>query len=127
MPFSILPSILHPPHPAVDPEALRALREELEWADLVRIVTLYLDSLPNRVTAIRTACAQRDGSSLARVAHPLKSASRQLGAQPLGDLCERLEQAGVAGRADQVAEQLPALEQEVVVVQTVLRRFLENG
>ncbi|MEO5364291.1 MAG: Hpt domain-containing protein [Magnetococcus sp. DMHC-8] len=127
MPSPTVPSILDASRPAIDPESLGELREELDTEDFLRILTLYLHKLPTRVAEVRGALAGRDAPALARAAHPLKSSSRQMGALLLGGLCERLELAGQAGTPEQVAELDTPLEQEAAAVQTALRWVVENS
>ncbi|MBF0183812.1 MAG: Hpt domain-containing protein [Magnetococcales bacterium] len=119
-------STLEPSQPAIDPEALELLREDLDPEDLIRVVSLYLEKLPGRVAGILAACEQQDGAALAHIAHPMKSSSRQLGALLLGGLCERLEYAGRDQQVATVIEQLPALQQEVAVVQVALRWLIDH-
>jgi HPt (histidine-containing phosphotransfer) domain-containing protein len=119
-------SVFEPSQPAINPEALALLREDLDPEDLVRVVSLYLDKLPSRLSAIESACNNQDGAALALVAHPMKSSSRQMGAMVLGALCERLEYAGRDHNTPSVIELLPVVQQEVAVVQTALRWLVDN-
>ncbi|MBF0097000.1 MAG: Hpt domain-containing protein [Magnetococcales bacterium] len=119
-------SVFEPSQPAINPEALELLREDLDPEDLVRVVLLYLDKLPGRLSAMVSACNNQDGAALAMVAHPMKSSSRQMGAMVLGTLCERLEYAGRDHNTTAVVELLPVLQQEAAVVQNALRWLVDN-
>lgn len=127
MSSSPLPSATDPLATPVDVETLNALRDDLDLEDFLRVVALYLETLPSRVQGICLASANRDAQSMALFAHPLKSASRQLGALTLGDLCAQLEQAGRSGVMDQVAEWLPRLEQVARAVEQQLQEVLNTG
>ncbi|MEO5349646.1 MAG: Hpt domain-containing protein [Magnetococcus sp. YQC-3] len=124
MSSSPLLSAAGPLPPPIDMDLLHALRDDLDLEDFLHVLALYLETLPNRVQGICLASANRDAQSMVLFAHPLKSASRQLGALSLGDLCAQLEQAGRSGVMDQVAEWLPALEQTARAVQHRLQEVL---
>ncbi|MEO5339479.1 MAG: Hpt domain-containing protein [Magnetococcus sp. MYC-9] len=111
----------------IDSEVWSVLREDVDAEDLLRVLSLYLEAFPGRVAGVREAIERLDGDALARVAHPLKSASRQIGALHLGALCEQLEQAGRDGGLERALPLLPVLEQEVVEVHRALQALLESG
>ena len=69
------------------------------------------------MTELDTAIATRSTAGVGALAHKLKSSSRTVGAMPLGDLCEALEQAA----QDQ---QWPAIESLQREVQQMLQRVL---
>lgn len=64
--------------------------------ELVRsLMTTFLKFVDEQMASAALAAAAGDGAGIARAAHAIKSSSRQLGAFPLGDACERAEAAGV--------------------------------
>lgn len=56
-----------------------------------RIVGYFREDGVKSVSAIMEAVRAGDAAALVRPAHTLKGESRQLGAEPLGDLCEAIE------------------------------------
>ena len=69
---------------------------------------------------MRAACRGRQTGAVEAVAHSLKSSARSVGALALGELCERLEAAAQAGRADTLDELWPRFEAEMAAVDTFL-------
>jgi HPt (histidine-containing phosphotransfer) domain-containing protein len=59
-----------------------------------RIISIYLDSSPALMDAIKTAISGANGTLLSKSAHSLKSCSMQVGAGGLGSLCAELERMG---------------------------------
>jgi CheY-like chemotaxis protein/HPt (histidine-containing phosphotransfer) domain-containing protein len=66
-----------------------------------RLLDKFLINATVQVTEITAAAAASDTTTLAGIAHTLKSAARSVGALALGELCQRLETAGRAGDANQ--------------------------
>jgi PAS domain S-box-containing protein len=75
-----------------------------------RLLEAFLLNAEKQVAAITASAATRDTSTLAGVAHTLKSAARSVGAQALGELCQSLETAGRAGDATTCSELSDGLE-----------------
>jgi signal transduction histidine kinase/DNA-binding response OmpR family regulator len=76
-------------HAALD--QLRELGSNRSPELLVRIVNLYLADAPRHIGAIEQAWTKRDAQALCMSAHTLKSASANVGAMRLSDLCKSLE------------------------------------
>ncbi|MCB1919183.1 MAG: response regulator, partial [Candidatus Competibacteraceae bacterium] len=62
-----------------------------------RLLEKFQVTAQAQVTRLRAALAERDAAAVGQIAHGLKSNARAIGALQLGDLCEKLEQAGKAG------------------------------
>ena len=98
--------------PVLDPAALadlRSLQDEDDPDVLGEMVTMYLHSAPERLTAMREALTQGDAKTLERIAHSLKGSSGIFGAHRMIELCERVERQGHTGAvdgADRLVEQL---------------------
>jgi CheY-like chemotaxis protein len=84
---------------------LRALQAEGEADFALEMVNLYLDNVPQLITAIRQAIARGDASGLQRSAHTLK-------ALRLATLCADLEKLGHDGAVEGGETQLTAAELE---------------
>lgn len=88
---------------SVEPEEAKESLEMLRsfgGDDLVRsLIATFLRFADEQMATASAAAAAGDGAGIARVAHAIKSSSRQLGAFALGDACESAEAAGV-GNAD---------------------------
>ena len=64
---------------------------------LAEVIQMYLDEAPGHVAGLQAALAAKDGAALARNAHALKSASFNVGAKGIGELCRKIEKQGKAG------------------------------
>ncbi len=69
-----------------------------------RIVGEYYRSGADKLEGIRSAYEKEDISDYTIRVHALKSSSRQIGAVELGDIAEKLENAGKAGDVDTINE-----------------------
>jgi PAS domain S-box-containing protein len=94
------------PVAAVNLDALRAqLRAAGAEGSLDRIVDTFLESVPERVAALKAALGDGTPASVARAAHAFKSSAAAIGAQPLAALLQDIE---TAGRGEQLSDR-PAL------------------
>ncbi|TFD55293.1 response regulator [Cryobacterium frigoriphilum] len=101
--------------PAVDVSMLESLVGN-DPAVILDFLTDFRASALLIGTALVAACQADDTVGVGAQAHKLKSSSRSVGAAALGDLCDRLEVAGKAGRLDTLALLRPVFEQELRAV-----------
>ncbi len=87
---------------------IRALDEDTDV--LTEVIQIYLDELPEHLEAIDAAMSGGDLRSLGLRAHALKSASFNVGARSVGELCKRLERQAKAGEAQGLADLKSALD-----------------
>ena len=71
-------------------EDVRALGENGDEL-LTKVIGAYLGDAPGRLQSLREAVARGDDLAARRTAHAFKSASANLGAAALADLCRRME------------------------------------
>jgi HPt (histidine-containing phosphotransfer) domain-containing protein len=112
--------------PAIDPQALQALRNVTPGDDsfLREIVGLFLADTPKRLVEIEASLARGDAQSLTLEAHSVKGSSGHFGANRLRALSEEIEQLGRAGNLAEVAPLLPELKLEYARVQAALEPLL---
>jgi two-component system sensor histidine kinase/response regulator len=90
-------------------------------ADLVtKVIGLYLNDSPQRLRELREALERGDTAGRGRIAHALKSASANLGAMTLGELCQRMERLGGTASTNEAQELLAAIEAEYAQVDAEL-------
>jgi HPt (histidine-containing phosphotransfer) domain-containing protein len=70
------------------------------------VIGLFLATVPGRVDALSEACRRGDTATVRTLAHSLRSASGNVGAQRMHDRCRELEE-----EAEQGTEGLEALAQ----------------
>jgi CheY-like chemotaxis protein/HPt (histidine-containing phosphotransfer) domain-containing protein len=99
---------------------VRALDDEGSSAILDELIGIYLDEAPAHLANLRAAAECKDGAELSRVAHAFKSASQNVGARQLGDLCRQLERSGKAGEVADVMPQLRAIENHFQAIRPLL-------
>lgn len=113
-----------------DYEMLASLRElEAEAGpELVKeLIGMYLKDAPARITAMKTALAQRDGKTLQREAHTLKSSSATLGGQATADACQVVETRARDLEFEEAAAALPAIEQLLLRFSPLLAHELDDA
>jgi CheY-like chemotaxis protein len=101
----------------LDKAALDNIRSLDDGDVLTEVIQIYLDELPSHMDGIRGALAQTDTRALALHAHALKSASFNVGAKGVGELCKRLERQAKDGAT-------PGLEGLVSALESALQRTL---
>jgi CheY-like chemotaxis protein len=111
----------------IDPSALdniRALDDGSGDSLLDEIIQIYLHEAPQDLRRLKAALAAGQLAELGRIAHGLKSASFNVGAIPMGELCRRLERLGKAGEAHGAAELMGAIEPMFGQVLELLRAHM---
>jgi PAS domain S-box-containing protein len=89
-----------------------------------RLLEKFLQTAPEKVDAIGVAIAAGICSEVARLAHPLKSAARSVGALAFGELCQQLETAGHANDASACSAQVQAFSASFVAAQQAIQAHL---
>lgn len=92
----------------IDKAAFNRARAEI-GPQIVRIVGYFREDGVKSVAEIAEAMRAGDAAALVRPSHTLKGEARQLGAEPLGDLCETIEDIArsCVERRDSPEEALP--------------------
>ena len=91
-----------------------------------RIITIYLDSAPMLMEAMKTAISAEDGTSLTKAAHSLKSSSMNVGAKGLGSLCAELERTGKAGFIEEAKNLVDRVEIQYAAAIAALKDALQQ-
>ncbi|WP_439536131.1 PAS domain-containing protein [Methyloversatilis sp.] len=106
-----------------DPVAMRRYlgNKEKTIRDLLQ---LFVERAAQQCGELQHHCANGDASSVASVAHKLKSSSRSVGAVKLAECCTDIEQAARAGRKSNLAKQLKRLDNIYRRTDEAIRRYL---
>jgi HPt (histidine-containing phosphotransfer) domain-containing protein len=91
-------------------ENIRALDPDDEEGVLADVVGIFLAEAPGQIAGLRAAAESGNAAEVARLAHALKSASQNVGASQLGELCRHMEQHGKAGACEAARATLPTVE-----------------
>lgn len=103
----------HADSPETDPEALERLRR-FGGAKLIGdMISLFLEAMPQRLAAARSALDRGDAPAVEHELHALKSSSAQLGALRMYRLSEEGERLAKAGTLDAAAGILTQLATEM--------------
>ena len=106
-------------------ENLRAL--DADGSVLNQIIQIFLEDAPKQVAGLRQALASKNLAELSRVAHSMKSASFNVGAQVLGAACQRLEQHCKNGEMAQADELVVHVEALVQAIEPLLRKEMKQA
>ncbi|MET0980923.1 MAG: response regulator [Telluria sp.] len=107
-------------------ENIRAL-SQLGGDTLVqKVIAAYVGDTPRQLRALHQAVEGQDADTVRRVAHSLKSASANVGADTLARLCKDLEHLGRSASVIGAADLLTDMEQEFQAVQHSLNAMLEK-
>ena len=91
------------------------------------MINLYRESSPALLRDIADSIERSRAEGLRQAAHSLKSASANLGATRLADLCKTLEDLGRSGDLEPAVELQPTLREEYEAVIGALERELEQA
>lgn len=111
------------PSDAVDLENLQLLKELL--ADrFAELVDTYLSDSSTRFASLCNAIENGDMKTVQHEAHGLKGSSKNIGANPLADLCSTLETQARDGDIKDCEQQLAAIEKNIATVTDELKNLL---
>lgn len=99
---------------------IEQLRELLEDR-FDELVDRFVTDGQARVDLLKEASSSLNFDVVYTEAHGLKGSSRNVGADPLGDLCAKLEAQGKAANGEGLEQLFAAIEQEFAAVCTALR------
>ena len=88
---------------------------------LAQVVDNYIEQAPQLLQAMRTAVAKGDTVALHQAAHGLRSASANLGATALSQLCKKLEAMGKAGITAEALADVLQVEEAYETVKAALQ------
>jgi HPt (histidine-containing phosphotransfer) domain-containing protein len=83
---------------------------------LNKMIDVYLQDGRERIAAIREGMASADADAVSRAAHAFKSASANLGAAALAEMCKRLERQSGGGSTLEAEAVVAAIEEEFAYV-----------
>ncbi|MFZ2650745.1 MAG: response regulator [Burkholderiaceae bacterium] len=108
---------------ALDQKALdniRALDDEGSASVLEEVIGIYLDEAGQHLARLRVALESKDAIELNRIAHAFKSASQNVGATQLGELCRQLERQGQASEFSGAVDLVRAIEKQFEMIRPAL-------
>jgi signal transduction histidine kinase/DNA-binding response OmpR family regulator/HPt (histidine-containing phosphotransfer) domain-containing protein len=103
---------------------IRALSQQGGDALVQKVVQAYVGDAPQHLRTLRQAVVGQDADTVRRVAHSLKSASANVGAEILARLCKNLEQMGRNASVTGAAALLTDMEDEFQAVQQSLNAMI---
>jgi signal transduction histidine kinase/DNA-binding response OmpR family regulator/HPt (histidine-containing phosphotransfer) domain-containing protein len=107
-------------------DKIRALSRERGDALVQKVIAAYVDDTPLQLRTLRDAIDDLDTGIVRRVAHTLKSASANVGAEALAALCKEMEHLGRADTTEGADAILTDMEQEFQAVRHSLTAILEK-
>jgi signal transduction histidine kinase/DNA-binding response OmpR family regulator/HPt (histidine-containing phosphotransfer) domain-containing protein len=105
---------------------IRALSADRGDALVQKVITAYVGDTPQHLRTLREAIAGRDPGCVRKVAHSLKSASANVGAQKLAQLAKEMEHLGRTDTTEGADVILTDMEQEFQAVRHSLSAMLEK-
>jgi HPt (histidine-containing phosphotransfer) domain-containing protein len=107
-------------------ERISALQRDGQPSIVGKVVRMYLDSSSTLLETMRNAVASGDASVICSAAHTLKSASANLGALGLAELCKKMEAIGRSDAVNDAGLLLPTVEKECHAVRAALTAEAEQ-
>ena len=107
-------------------EKIRALSRDGGDVLVQKVVDAYVGDVPQHLRTLRAAIGGHDAGTVKRIAHSLKSASANVGAETLAGLCKDLEHLGRADTVEGAELLLDDMEHEFQAVRHSLTAMLEK-
>ena len=85
----------------------------------------FLAELPEHLSRLKSSIAAGDSSKAAQIAHRLKGAAGTIGGEALHAVAGGLQQAGQAGRIDELKSLLARAEKEGAALGQALSEFIQ--
>ncbi len=105
---------------------IRALDDGSSHSVFNEVIGIFLQEAPQIVQRLKESVAAGQPAEFGQVAHGFKSASFNVGAMPLGELCRRLERLGKAGETQGAAALVMSIERMCKDVFRMLRAETEH-
>src|SRR5688572_10352919 len=102
-------------HDVLDPgvvERLRQLTPPGEPDVLAETFNLFLNDVPKRIDALRSAVSSGDAVTVQRTAHSLKGSSGNIGARAMYEVCRQLDDRAKTGELARLQPLVDALASE---------------
>jgi signal transduction histidine kinase/CheY-like chemotaxis protein len=107
-------------------ENIRALSKDRGGALVQKVIAAYVDDTPHQLQTLRQAISALDALNLRKAAHSLKSASANVGAETLAQMCKEMEHLGRTETTEGASGILTEMEQEFQAVRHSLHVILEK-
>lgn len=112
-----------------DPSALDSFHQiagEQAALLIAELLSTYLEDAPGRVDKMQQAVSDADSEALSDAAHALKSASANLGAKKLSELCAEAEALGRSGTMTGAPELISKISQAYETISTIFEVRIEE-
>ena len=107
-------------------DMLQTFRREGGPDPRIRLINVFLNSSPPLLDALRAALQSSDADALSKTAHSMKSASLNMGAVGLGDLCAALEKLGRNGTTEKAGDLFIMVEREYAAVEAAFTKIVSE-
>ncbi len=109
----------------IDFTTLDELRQDIKNIDTNKIISLYLQELPNYISSLEKSIDSKDGKALSESTHKFKGASKALGAQRVFTLCIVLEKLGRDGAFEKAKPEFLKMKAECELLKPVLEEQIK--
>ncbi len=118
--------VASPPAGVLDLKGLlKRLGDDQGLAD--EVMRVFLDDAPKKIRALDQAVTQGEANTAKRLAHTLKGASANVGANALNRIARAAEEAAASGNLDEVRRLLTPLQEEMDRVQLVSTQWQSSS
>ena len=114
-------------HDVLDPDVVESLRQLTPPGEpdvLTEIFNLFLDEVPKRIDALRSAMLSGDAVKVQRTAHSLKGSSGNIGARAMHEVCRQIDERAKDSHLAELHPLVDALTVEYRRVETEIGRLL---
>ncbi len=110
--------------PLLDQTMLDSLKDLL-GDKFGQLITAFLSDSEARFASLKTALPEPDLTVIKNEAHGVKGSARNIGANPLAEICADIEDQARAGNADGLEQKIAAAERSFAAVSEELRALVD--
>ena len=112
--------------PGIDPQGLARLNKIGGSAFVIKMIDLFLEEIPERLSAARNGEQSGDLHAVAEATHSIKSSAYNFGAENLGRLAQKIEGMTRSNDCESLPELLDDLEKTYAAAKTWLESQRSN-
>ncbi|MEX1033582.1 MAG: Hpt domain-containing protein [Cellvibrionaceae bacterium] len=110
----------------IDPATLDMLEEVLEDG-FIGLLETFIDDSRVKIVSLKSGLADANADVVRRSAHSLKGSSSNLGANPMAELCQRVEQQAREENLEGLDDIVEQIEAEYQHVETIMKEKMEKS
>ncbi len=94
---------------------------------LIELVSIFIETIPNKINELKTACGKEALEDIKRIAHSMKGSTSTIGALTMQDISLKIEEAAASSDVEKAAQLINELDAEFNKLRLHLEKSVING